>query len=129
MRESNIMESKNSSSLNEQAFSFVFAFNGIRKFIFRERNARWHLLATIIVAGASIYFKVSSAEITLLIVLIGLVWIAEMFNTCIEKLIDYISDEHLPVLGYIKDLAAGAVLVASICAFIAGLIIFIPKII
>ncbi len=122
------MENKKPASLKRQALSFVFAFNGIRKFVFRERNARLHLLAALCVAGASVYFKVSGAEMALLIVLIGLVWIAEMFNTCIEKLVDYISDEHLPALGYIKDLAAGAVLVASVCAFVVGLIIFIPKI-
>lgn len=122
------MENKKPSSLKRQVLSFVFAFKGIRKFLMKERNARWHLLATICVAAASIYFKVSSTEMTLLILVIGLVWIAEMFNTCVEKLIDYISDEHSPALGYIKDMAAGAVLVASICALIAGLIIFIPKI-
>jgi diacylglycerol kinase (ATP) len=122
------METRKQSFLKRQALSFVFAFRGIRKFLIKERNARWHLLATICVACASIYFKVSSAEMALLIVVIGMVWIAEMFNTCVEKLVDNISKEHSPALGYIKDLAAGAVLVASVCALLSGLIIFIPKI-
>ena len=58
----------------------------------------------------------------------GFVWSAEIFNTAIESMMDHLSPEKHPRVKYIKDLAAGAVLVAAITAIIAGLIIFIPKI-
>jgi len=57
---------------------------------------------------------------------IGLVWIAEMFNTCIEKLIDFLAPGYHQQLKFIKDVAAGAVLVAALIAFVIGLIVFIP---
>jgi len=108
--------------------SFYYAGKGLASFFRSERNARLHLLAAILVTIASIYFKISSSEAMLVIISIGLVWMAEMFNSCIEKLIDLISLEKLPLLGNIKDISAGAVLISSISALIIGLIIFIPKI-
>ena len=57
----------------------------------------------------------------------GAVWITEMLNSCIERLIDFFYPEEHPQIKFIKDLAAGAVLVAAITAVVAGLLIFIPK--
>ena len=51
-----------------------------------------------------------------------------MFNTCIEKAMNFISMEEHPEIRFIKDVAAGAVLIASATALIIGLLIFIPKI-
>ena len=59
---------------------------------------------------------------------IGSVLAAEAINTAIEKLADFVSPSHQVLIGKAKDLAA-AVLILSICAFIIGGIIFIPKII
>ena len=58
----------------------------------------------------------------------GLVWVTEILNTCLEKLADFITLEQHPHIKYIKDLAAGAVLVAAIIAVVTGLLIFIPKV-
>ena len=60
---------------------------------------------------------------------IGSVLAAEAINTAIEKLADFVSPAHQVLIGKAKDLAAAAVLILSICAFIIGGIIFIPKII
>jgi diacylglycerol kinase (ATP) len=67
-------------------------------------------------------------EIIALVFAVGFVWVAEMFNTCIEHIMDFISTEKKPAIKFIKDLSAGAVLVAAITALITGSIIFIPKI-
>ena len=115
-------------SINRQAKSFRYAFYGIEKFISNERNAVIHLVATILVVIAALYFRVSINEAIALATAIGLVWISEMFNTCIEKAMDIISLEEHPEIKFIKDVAAGAVLIASLTAVIIGLFIFIPKI-
>jgi diacylglycerol kinase (ATP) len=59
----------------------------------------------------------------------GFVWVTEILNTCIERIMDFISTEQDPKIGVIKDLAAAAVLFAALTAVVAGAIIFIPKII
>lgn len=115
-------------SLIQQIKSFKYAFNGIKDFIITEHNARIHLTATIAVIIASFLFHISMHEWMMIIFAIGFVWSAEMFNTCIEKTMDFISTEKSPEIKLIKDIAAGAVLIASITAFILGLTIFIPKI-
>ncbi len=109
--------------------SFGYAFAGIRKFVMHERQAPIHLAATIVVIIAAIYFRVSINEAIALTIAIGMVWTAEMFNTCVEKAMDMISTQENEQIKFVKDIAAGAVLVASIAALIIGLFIFIPKII
>jgi len=115
-------------SIRSRIKSFTYAGAGISRFIRREHNARIHLAATIIVAIAAWAFKVSHLEAIALISAIGLVWVTEMLNTCLERTADLISKEEHPEIKIIKDLAAGAVLVAAITAVIIGLFIFIPKI-
>ena len=65
----------------------------------------------------------------ILVFAIGFVWVAELFNTAIEKIMDFISKEQHPKIKLIKDLSAAAVLVAAMVAFITGCIVFIPKLI
>jgi diacylglycerol kinase (ATP) len=122
------MESRQPFTFRKQRLSFYYAGKGLASFFRFERNARLHLMAAVLVIAASIYFRISAIEAMLVTISIGFVWMAEMFNTCIEKLIDFVSLEKLPLLGSIKDISAGAVLISSIVALIIGLIIFIPKI-
>ena len=56
-----------------------------------------------------------------------MVWTAEIFNTAIEKTMDFISREKHPQIKLVKDLAAAAVLITAVSAIIVGAIIFIPK--
>ncbi|HEY4108418.1 diacylglycerol kinase family protein [Puia sp.] len=116
-------------SIRSRLISFTHAFRGIRNFVLYEHNARIHFTATIAVLIAALVFKVSCPEAATLAGVIGLVWVAEIVNTCFEKLADHITKQRHPEIKIIKDLAAGAVLVAAIIAVIAGLFIFIPKII
>ena len=115
-------------SITRQLKSFRHALAGIRALIVSEHNARIHLTATIAVVIMSLILKVSRHEGLMITIAVGFVWIAEMFNTCIEKTMDFISTEKRLEIKLIKDIAAGAVLIASITAFILGLTIFIPKI-
>jgi len=85
-------------------------------------------VAAIAVIIAAIVLKVSGAEAAVLAIAIGLVWVAEIVNTTIEHLANFITRERHPEIKIIKDLAAGAVLIAAITAVIVGLFIFIPKI-
>lgn len=87
-----------------------------------------HLLATALVVGAGFYFEVQTIEWLFLIFAISIVWMAEAFNTAIEFLCNRVSTEQDPMIGHAKDLAAAAVLIASIGAAIIGIMIFLPYI-
>ena len=56
----------------------------------------------------------------------ALVWIAEALNTAIEDLCDHLNPDFDPAIGRVKDLAAGGMLIASITAFVIGLLTFGP---
>ena len=112
-----------------RALSFTYAFAGIVRFFRTEPNARIHLLATLGVIALSFIYSITAIEAIMLLLTIGSVWAAEIFNTCIEKTMDFISTETHPQIRCIKDMSAGAVLVAAITAAVIGSIIFIPKII
>jgi diacylglycerol kinase (ATP) len=114
-------------SLRSRLRSFSYAFAGIRELLAREHNARIHLVATICVIIVGFVLHVSSMEAAVLAVVTGGVWVTEMLNTCIERMMDFFHPEDHPHIKFVKDLAAGAVLVAAITAVVAGLLIFIPK--
>ncbi|HKZ66707.1 MAG TPA: diacylglycerol kinase family protein [Chitinophagaceae bacterium] len=114
-------------SATSRLSSFEFAFKGIFKFFQQEPNAWIHLTATIIVFIAAVTFKISSNETIALIIVTGFVWVAEIFNTVVERIMDFISTERSSKIEFIKDLSAGGVLVSAITAIITGAIVFIPK--
>jgi diacylglycerol kinase (ATP) len=114
-------------SIRHRAKSFRYAGAGIARFLATEHNARIHVAATLFVAAAAWALKVSYDQAAILAAAIGLVWVTEMINTCLEKAMDLISEEEHPGIKFIKDLAAGAVLVASLIAVLIGSFIFIPK--
>ncbi|MEP6700741.1 MAG: diacylglycerol kinase, partial [Bacteroidota bacterium] len=86
-----------------------------------------HLLATIGIIFLGIIFPVSGLEATALVLCIGFVWVAELFNTVIEKIMDFISKEEHPQIKFIKDMSAAAVLIAAAIAVVVGCLVFIPK--
>lgn len=112
--------------INKTRRSFGYAFKGILQVFIYENNAHVHLVATILVVMAGLFFDVTRAEWLWIILAIALVWITESINTAIEKMVDFISPTYHPVAGKIKDIAAGAVLIAAVAAFIIGLFIFTP---
>ncbi len=109
--------------------SFVYAGAGIIKG-FAERNMRVHGIAAFVVIVLGFYFGISELEWVLVLILMGLVWSAELVNSAIEELANLVRDEL--GLGYratkrARDLAAGAVLVLATVAAIIGGLIFLPR--
>ena len=109
-----------------QLRSFGYAWKGIRSCIGKEQNLSFHLLATPTVVAAGFLAGITRTEWMLVILCIGLVIAAELFNSAIEQLVNLVSPQRHPLAGQVKDIAAGAVLVCAATAAIIGLIIFIP---
>ena len=107
--------------------SFGYAFKGIFDLLRSEPNTRIHLLATVCALIAGFLLRISKTEWCIILIVIALVWTAEAFNTAIEKLTDHLFPEYHETARFVKDVAAGAVLVCAIAAFVCGLIIFLPK--
>jgi diacylglycerol kinase (ATP) len=107
--------------------SFGYAFSGIYRLFKSESNARIYLLATLCTLTAGILLRISNTEWCVILIVIALVWAAEAFNTAFEKLTDHLFPEYHETARFAKDLAAGAVLVCAMAAFVCGLIIFLPK--
>lgn len=106
--------------------SFGFAFGGIAAFLKSEPHARIHALATVAVVTAGFFYHISNTHWLFILMIISMVWVTEMFNTVVEKIMDHVSPDYHPRVKWIKDVAAGAVLVACIVAVIVGAVIFIP---
>lgn len=108
--------------------SFRYAFHGIWILVKTQANARIHLLASLLVVFSGYYFEVSLSEWCILILCISMVLAAEAFNTAIETLTDIASPDIQPSAGFIKDVAAAAVLITAIGSAIIGVLIFLPKV-
>jgi diacylglycerol kinase len=108
--------------------SFSFAFQGIQSMLKTEVNAKIHLAFTVFALVMGYVLHISSMEFIFIIVVMAMVWMAELFNTAIEKSMDIISTDFHPQIKLVKDISAGAVLVCSLAAIATGCIIFIPKI-
>jgi len=122
------MTVKSKNGFRYQMKSFVFAYNGLKKIFFIEKKAIIHLIISTIAILCGFILSINTTEWSILIITIVVVFSLEMVNTAIEKLVDIVQPEFQEKAGLIKDLAAGAVLFASIGAVAIGLIIFLPKI-
>lgn len=107
--------------------SFGFALDGLSHAFKRDQNLRIHLFFAIIVLIAAFLFHVAEIEFIVLILTICLVFISELINTTVEKIVDFMVYEHVPEAKFIKDVSAGMVFVSALGAVIIGLIIFLPK--
>ncbi|MCX6186095.1 MAG: diacylglycerol kinase family protein [Bacteroidetes bacterium] len=115
-------------SINERIGSFKPAIAGLMWFFKKEHNVRIHIFVAILAILGGLYFHISNNEWLVIILCIGIVLTIEALNSAIEKLVDLFTIEKNSQAGLIKDLAAGAVLISSIMALIAAVIIFFPKI-
>ena len=112
---------------SREAESFACAFRGIAALLKSEIHARIHLVATVAVLALGWWFGLTGGEWIAVILAIGLVWVAEALNTAIEYVADLAHPDEHPEVKKLKDLAAAAVLFASIAALIVGLIVFMPR--
>lgn len=111
---------------SDRARSFRFAGQGIVH-AFRVTHNFWiHASVAVVVVGLAWWLQVDKQDWGILILCIGLVAAAEVFNTALEELVDLLHPHRHPRAGRIKDLAAGAVLIAAIAAAMAGALILGP---
>lgn len=108
--------------------SFKFALRGFSSLILNEHNSRIHLFAAVIVIVFGFILKVSLIEWCLLILAIGLVFLAELLNSSLEAVSDVVQPEWDEKIMKAKDYAAAGVLVAAIISVFIGGLIFIPRI-
>ena len=109
--------------------SFGYAFEGIFAGIRGERNMKIHCFAAVCVVVAGVLFHISVTEWCICLVLFGLILSLELVNTAIEAVVDLVTEDKKPLAKLAKDTAAGAVLIAAGMAAMAGLLIFVPKLI
>ena len=114
-------------SLKNRISSLAYAFRGLVFFIKREHNAWIHLAVSFGVVILGFAYHISPTEWMFLVFAIGLVFIAEAFNTALEVDMNLTSPGFHPFARDVKDIAAGGVLVAAFVALIVGCIIFLPK--
>ncbi len=107
--------------------SVICAGRGLRHILCTERNARIHVAATVAVVLLGLWLDLELLEWAIIVTAITLVFVGEMLNTVAERLIDLIVSEPHPLAGQAKDVAAGAVLSASLAAAVLGLLVLGPR--
>ncbi len=105
---------------------FRYALIGLRLAWAEGVNFKVQTVCALIAIGLSYFLCLSAVEFSIVVLAITLVLAAEVFNTVLEELCDKFQPTHDPHIAKIKDLAAAAVLLASIGALVVGLIIFLP---
>jgi len=103
------------------------AFHGI-KYTFSQQSFFLMFLIAIGTLALGFWLRISYFEWLIIIFLIGSILSLEMLNTVLEKTLDFLEPYISDKIRMIKDLIAGAVLIACLTAFILGFIIFLPKI-
>ena len=101
---------------------FLPAFHGLMDGL-RDPAVRIQICMAAAAMIAAWLFRFTAVETCVVVMAIGLVITAEILNTCIERICDFVHPAHHEEIGRIKDLAAGAVLFASLCALASGMII------
>jgi diacylglycerol kinase (ATP) len=104
--------------------SFNYAFEGIIHVLRTQRNLRIHFAIAIVVIGAAAALGVQRMELIVLLIAIAFVLVAEMVNSAIEGAIDVSTTSFDPNAKLAKDIAAGAVLIASVTAIAVGYLVF-----
>lgn len=112
--------------LEKKLRSFRYALTGIKIAWREEFNFRIEVACALLALLLSWLLRISLSEFIIVVFLVGFVLAAETMNTAFEELCDKFEPSHDPHIGKIKDLAAAAVLLSSIAAFVIGLLIFIP---
>lgn len=100
----------------------MFALHGLKLAIARERSFRAHVGAAVLVVLMLLLFRPTAIWCAILALTVGLVLVAELLNSALEALIDHLHPEVHPEVGAAKDIAAGAVLVASAIALVVGVV-------
>ncbi len=121
-----LLDTKEEFSLVKRAKSFTHAGRGVVVFIKTTHNAWIHLILAAVAVFLGIFFSITTTEWLFIILAAGFVLVTEAINTAIEIDIDLTSPEYHPYAKDTKDVAAGAVLIAALTAFLIGFMIFTP---
>jgi diacylglycerol kinase (ATP) len=108
--------------------SFNYAFEGIIHVLRTQRNLRIHFAIAFVVIVTALIVNVTKLELIVLLIAIAFVLITEMINTAVEAAIDIATTSFDPMAKLAKDIAAGAVLIASVNAIAVGYLVFSNKV-
>ena len=108
--------------------SFNYAFEGIIHVLRTQRNMRIHFAIAFVVLVVALIVNVTKLELIALLISITFVLIAEMLNSAVEGAIDIATTSFDPMAKLAKDVAAGAVLIASTNAVAVGYLVFAGKV-
>ena len=106
--------------------SFRYALEGIAYAFRTQRNVRIHVSAAVVVLLLAWAVGVTGAGLALLVVAIGTVLAAELFNTAVEAVVDLVTQNYHPLAAVAKNVAAAGVLVLAGAAVIIGYLVFVP---
>ena len=106
--------------------SMTYAVQGAKKLITTEHSIMVQFSLGILMTIAGFYIGITKAEWIFQTFAIGLVMSVEGLNTAVEKIADFIHPIYHEKIGFIKDIAAGAVFFAAMTAIAVGLIIYVP---
>lgn len=115
--------------LKDRLRSFAYAFKGIAEVVRHQANMQIHVVIMLLVLLVASLLSLSPTEWALILICMGMVLSAELFNSALEYLTDLVSPDYHPLAGKAKDAAAGAVLVCAIAAVLVGLLVLGPKLI
>lgn len=109
--------------------SIGFAFRGLVDIYTSEHNLWIHTFAAILAVLLGLILGVNRYEWIVISFAIGMVFSAEVFNSAIERMVNYFCPDKDIRAGEVKNISAAAVLITAVISLIAGLLIFVPKII
>ena len=110
--------------IRSRAISFKHALAGYSILFKTQKNAHIHVVATLLAFLIGFLVRLNTLEWAVLILVIGGVWTAELFNTAVEAILDRISPEYHPLVKTAKDVAAAAVLTSALVSLIVGILLF-----
>ncbi|MCW9036925.1 diacylglycerol kinase family protein [Altibacter sp.] len=115
------------SYLGKRLKGFGYAIKGAWMLLKNEPSIQVQSVIAILVTIAGFYFEISAVEWMFQVIAIGLVMSIEGLNTAAEEMADFVHPDFHNKIGYIKDVAAGAVFFAAIAAVVIACIIYLPK--
>jgi diacylglycerol kinase (ATP) len=118
---------KDNSFVTGRIKSIQYTITGARKLITTEHSVMVQSSIAVLLIIAGFYFEISREEWMMQILATGLVLAIEGLNTAVEKICDFIHPDYHERIGFIKDIAGGAVLFAAIASIAVGLLIYVPK--
>ncbi|MBN2657954.1 MAG: diacylglycerol kinase family protein [Spirochaetales bacterium] len=114
---------------NHTARKFGYAFKGLRIAVKTDNSFKIHFLFAFPVVLSGFFLHFNRYEWMTVVISIGLVLVAELFNTSIEYLVKMFTDEYHELAEKLLDISAGAVLTAAIMAVVLAAFVYYPYVV